>query len=267
MHRTAITAAALALLAGASTAVAQESRESTGDTFDWNGKIPAGAWVRVQNLSGSIDVDASSSGETQVHAVKNWHRGDPQRVRFQISKDGNNVTICALWDDDDSCYERGYHSRGHHGDRSDDVSVHFTVHLAKGVNVDAGTVNGSVDVRDASGQVEAHTVNGRVEAASSGGPVSASTVNGSVVARMGALGRGDDDLDFSTVNGSVTVEVPTDFGGEVDMETVNGSLRTDFPMTVSGRLDPKHIRATIGTGRRRVRLHTVNGSVELRKLS
>jgi len=47
---------------------------------------------------------------------------------------------------------------------------------------------------------------------------------------------------------------------------VNGSISSDFPLTVSGKLSPRHIRATIGSGGRELRLHTVNGSIELRKL-
>jgi DUF4097 and DUF4098 domain-containing protein YvlB len=48
---------------------------------------------------------------------------------------------------------------------------------------------------------------------------------------------------------------------------VNGSLTSDFPIMVQGRMNPRRIRATIGKGGRRIRLETVNGSVELRKAS
>jgi len=112
--------------------------------------------------------------------------------------------------------------------------------------------------------VIASTVNGRVEVATSTGPVNAKSVNGSVNVRMDEL-QGDEDLDFSTVNGSVSVEVPSNFAGDLVMETVNGSLTTDFPLMISGKMNPKHIRATIGKGGRRVRMTTVNGSIELRK--
>jgi DUF4097 and DUF4098 domain-containing protein YvlB len=73
------------------------------------------------------------------------------------------------------------------------------------------------------------------------------------------------DLDFSTTNGSVSVEMPASLGAEVELSTVNGRVSTEFPITVSGRIDPKRLRATIGDGARRVRLRTVNGNVELRR--
>jgi DUF4097 and DUF4098 domain-containing protein YvlB len=76
---------------------------------------------------------------------------------------------------------------------------------------------------------------------------------------------GADDLDFSTVNGSVTVEVPPSFGGQVEMSTVNGGISTDFPATLSGRISPRNLRLTVGDGSRRLKLHTVNGSIDLRR--
>ena len=52
---------------------------------------------------------------------------------------------------------------------------------------------------------------------------------------------------------------------EVDMATTNGSVMSDFPMTLSGRINPRRLHATIGDGSRRLRLHSTNGNVELRK--
>ena len=103
-----------------------------------------------------------------------------------------------------------------------------------------------------------------VEVATTGGPVNATNVNGNVRARLGRLDS-DATMDFTTVNGSVIVEFSGEFGADVELQTVNGSLNTNFEMTVSGRLDPKHLRAHVGKpGGPRIRLETVNGSVELR---
>jgi DUF4097 and DUF4098 domain-containing protein YvlB len=169
-----------------------------------------------------------------------------------------------LWTENASCDEDGYRSRGDGWrGRSNDTSVEFTVRLPAGVNLGVSTVNGSLRVTGATGEVAASTVNGAVDATSSGGPVRATTVNGDVDVKMRELGRGD--LDYSTVNGSVFVEVPDGLDADLDMRTVNGGVRADFPLTRSGRINPRHIRAQIGRGGRRVKLATVNGSVELRK--
>jgi len=267
--RTTLAALAAALfLAGTGTRLAAQQQDTTnGDTFDWNGQLPAGAWLRIENLNGPIDVEAAAGSEASVHAVKQWRRGDPKDVRFAMHRNADGgVTICALWGDEATCDEHGEHSHGDHGLRHNDVSVHFTVKLPKGVRVSANTVNGALSVSGAEAEVRAHTVNGRIEAATSRGPVDASTVNGSIRVHMDALG-GAGDLRYETVNGSITVELPASLGADVEMETVNGSLRSDFPLTLDGRIDPHHIRARIGAGGLRLRLSTVNGSVEIRKLS
>jgi hypothetical protein len=263
--------AALAIFAMALPAVPAAAQQNvpgareTEDTFDWTGSVPSGSWLRIRDLNGSVRVEPATGNTVEVHAEKEWRRGDPRDVHFVVIKDGDNVTICALWHDD-VCDESGYHSHGHHGDDHNDVSVAFTVKLPRGVKINAGTVNGAVEVRGADADVVAHSVNGRVDAFSTRGRVDASTVNGSVRAHMDTP-PADVDLDYTTVNGSITLEVPASFSGELEMETVNGSLQSDFPLTLTGRVNPRHLRATIGNGGGRIRLKTVNGSVELRKLS
>ena len=269
--RTLATLAAVAALGALAMPVAAQQSAGTtsnGNTFDWSGAIPAGSWLRIANLNGSIDVEPASGNTAEVHGEKKWREGDPSMVRFVVAKDGDNVTVCALWHEDDSCDEDGYHSRGHHGDNDhNDVSVKFTVKLPRGVRVQANSVNGALDIAGASAEVVAHTVNGRIDAASTSGPVDAETVNGSIHVRMDAIPANTEDLEYSTVNGSVTLEVPPSFSGELEMETVNGSLQSDFPVTMQGRFNPRHLRAKIGEGGPTIRLKTVNGSVELRKLS
>ena len=259
-------AALLAVPLTAAAAQARDRGDRDPNAFKWNGEIPDGRWLRVKNLNGSIRVEAGGGDVTEVRATKSWRRGDPDDVRFDVIRDGQNVTICALWFENSTCDAEGYHSHGDGGrNRNNDVNVEFVVRLARGVKVDASTVNGGVDVSGAGAEVVAHSVNGRVEASTTRGPVDAGSVNGSVHVRMDQIDS-DADMEFASVNGSVTVEVPSRFDADLEMSTVNGSLRTDFPITVSGRFNPRHFRATIGSGGRRIKLSTVNGSIELRKI-
>jgi hypothetical protein len=261
--RTALLIAAIAL-----PAAAQQRR--TENAFNWSGRVPAGRWIRIRNLNGSITVGQASGDNVEVTATKQWRRGDPNVVRFETKKFGpgdESVVICALWGDNSSCDENGYDSHNDRRDRrardNNDVSVDFHVLLPKGVKVGVNTVNGAVTVDGATAEVDAGTINGEVSVATTGSPVNATDINGSVHARLGRLDS-DGSMEFSTINGSVTVEFTGDFGADVDLQTLNGSLNTNFPMTMSGRLDPKHLRAHVGRpGGPNLRLKTINGSVEL----
>ena len=250
----------------ASALVAQEQQ---GRDFRWEGAVASGKWVKLQNINGDVEVTAATGDRVEVTAVKRGKDADPDEVRIEVKRYGTNdenVFICAIWGEA-TCDENGYRSNRRRRDRDhddNDIEVEFTVRVPRGVNVNVGTVNGSVDVRGVSGEVNASSVNGGVDAISDGGPVTASTVNGSIRASMRTLGSGD--LEFSTVNGSITVELPERVDADLRMTTVNGTLSSrDFPLTVTGRFSPQNLRATIGRGGTRLSFSTVNGNVELRK--
>ena len=70
-------------------------------------------------------------------------------------------------------------------------------------------------------------------------------------------------LEFETVNGSITLQLPQTTETEIRAETVNGDISTDFPVTVRGSFSKKRMDGTIGRGGRTLVLKTVNGSVKL----
>ena len=253
-------------------ALSAQGRQSERDAFTLSERVPQGQWIRVRNINGEMRVRASSTDKVEITATKSWRRGDPKDVTIETKKasDGS-ILVCAIWTNTNTvCTEDRYSSRSDDrherwGDRDrNDVAVEFEIRVPKGVKVGVWSVNGGVSVDGVTNEVRAGTVNGSVDAVSTGGPVQASTVNGSVRATMGRL-DGDQDLNFSTVNGTVVAEFSGDIDADIDLSTVNGRFQTDWPVTITGRIDPRHLRATLGKGGRRIRLSTVNGNVELRK--
>ncbi len=236
------------------------------NTYVWSGVIASGKRIIIKDINGGIDVQRSSTSRVEVTAEKRWRRGDPKEVRIEDKKVGDEVLICALWQQEATCDVDGIHSprNARWNNKNNDVSVHFVVKVPDGVRVDVETVNGQVVVGGVTNEVRAETVNGGIEARSSGGPVRAKSVNGSIHVSMGSTGNVS-DLSYETVNGSVTVELPANFGAQLELGTVNGHVTTDFPITMSGTLSPRRLRGTIGDGRTRLRASTVNGSVTLRK--
>ena len=231
------------------------------EAFRWANPVPAGRQVWIRNTNGAITVEPSDGAELLVVAEKSWRRSAPELVSIVAVPHEGGVTFCALWEARESRCDAGGEYQVS-GPRRNDVAVRFTVHLPRGVLVDASTVNGQVTVADAGAPVVARTVNGAIHAATSQGPIKATTVNGSIEAAIRALGR-EGDVELKTVNGSITAVLPPDLNAHLEASTVNGRVETAYPVVVQGRVDPRHLTAQIGSGGPRLTLSTVNGSVRL----
>src|SRR5688572_51301 len=277
-----IASIALALSTTALTGGAQ-SRQ-TDDSFAWNGRLPAGGTLRIQNLAGRITVQPSTTGQIQVTGRKDWQRGDPADVRFEVEPGTNTVTICAVWFEGGCGDRRGSDTNTGRQNRSSDVTVAFTVALPPGVNLDASGVSADIEVTGASGDIRVQSVSGDVTLSDVSGDVQSSSVSGDVVVRGTTLGTlnansvsgditvavdalsGGGDLSFTTVSGSVDATLPGGLGADVQMTTLSGELESEFPLTIQGGRNPQRsIRGQIGAGGRSLRFSTVSGDVVLRQ--
>jgi DUF4097 and DUF4098 domain-containing protein YvlB len=135
------------------------------------------------------------------------------------------------------------------------------VRVPPGVALVARTVNGEIYAHSLESDVEAHTVNGDVDISTTGF-ASARTVNGSIDAIIGRMDAGA-PVEFETVNGSITLDLPEGINADLRATTVNGGVFSDFPLLISGRLSRRRLSGQIGDGGRLLELGTVNGSIRL----
>ncbi|HEV8598909.1 MAG TPA: DUF4097 family beta strand repeat-containing protein [Gemmatimonadales bacterium] len=235
------------------------------DEFTWRKALAAGKTIEIVGVNGSIDASGTSGREVEVVAVKTGRKSDPAEVRIEVVEHAEGVTICAVYppgrrNEENECRPGG---KGRMNTRNNDVNVHWTIKVPRGVLFTGRTVNGEVVARGLTAETEIRTVNGSITVETTSW-ASASTVNGSITARMGRTDWSG-ETELSTVNGGITIDLPTDASIEVDASTVNGSMSTDFPLTVRGKWGPKRMHGTIGQGGRSLSLSTVNGSMSLRR--
>lgn len=235
------------------------------DDFRWQGRIAKGSAIEIKGVNGGIRAEGSSGSEVEVVAIKKAQRSDPNSVRIEVIEHSNGVTICAVYPSGDSKRPNvcGAGREGHSSVHNNDVQVDFIVRVPTGVRFQGRTVNGEVEATSLGADVEASTVNGSVHVSTTG-YAQASTVNGEIVASMG---RADwtEGLEFETVNGGITLNLPATTSTQLEAETLNGDITTDFSMTVQGRFSKRHINGTIGSGGRNLSLKTVNGSIQVRR--
>src|SRR2546423_1215888 len=234
--------------------------------FNWHGRIASGKRLEVKGVNGDVRAVLATGAEAVVNARKHARRSDPEEVEIKVVESDEGVTICAVYPtpararQENSC-EPG--DRWHSNTDNNDVTVDFEVQVPAGIEFNGQTVNGEMSAEGLKGDVRASSVNGSVRVTTTG-LAEASTVNGSVYAEMGRA-NWTNDLEFSTVNGGITLILPAKLDTEIRANTVNGDIETDWPLMVSGRFSNRRLHGTIGAGGRGLSLSTVNGEIRLKK--
>jgi hypothetical protein len=231
--------------------------------FQWHGLVLSGQTIEIKGVNGEIRA-SSGTGDAQVSATKTARRSNPADVRIEVVPHAGGVTICAVYPDvpgrEPNRCEPG--PGGHSEVRDNDTSVRFVVTVPAGVHFVGRTVNGGVQADGLQGDAEVRTVNGSVHLSTTGRGI-ADTVNGSIEVTMG---RADfqSGASFTTVNGSVTLKMPSTLSAELSANTVNGKIASDFPVTVT-EMSRRSVRGTIGGGGPELKISTVNGSITLQR--
>jgi putative adhesin len=233
--------------------------QDQGTEFQWKGKVPAEGVIEIKNVNGDIEAELATGDQVEVTAEKTGPHAD--EVKIEVVQHSDGVTICAIYPGWFSGRCDSWHGSSH----NDRTKVHFTVKVPENVRFYAQNVNGSLRARDMGRFVKASSVNGSVRVSTKSW-AEISSVNGSLEARMG---RSDwsGTLKAESVNGSITLELPSDTNAEVDFKSVNGRLESDFPLTVQGSLGGHVLRGKIGSGGRELKVETVNGNVNIRRNS
>ncbi len=227
-----------------------------GTPFVYDGKLAAGGTLAVRDINGSVRVRAGD--RLLIRATKTAERGDPNAVAIHVEQTAKRgLVVCVRYPPNagDGC-----RARTGHDSNDNDTKVDFDVTLPRGVALDAGTVNGSIDAQT-NGTVDASTVNGRIHVEGREAHT-LTTVNGSIELRL--LDRPSGSLKANTVNGSITISLPPGSGVDVQAHTMTGGidaagLTVDRPQYGPGAT----ARGTLGDGTARLSLSTVNGSIAL----
>ncbi len=139
--------------------------------------------------------------------------------------------------------------------------VQYELRVPSRLNVEITTVSGAIDSSGIEGTTSLRTVNGAIQATTRQAELKGSTVNGSIKANFLERFRG---AQFKTVNGSITVTVPSDSSIACDVVQVNGNFHSDLPVALKS-VSRGETSAEVGSGEFPLQVSTVNGSVRLRQ--
>jgi len=247
-----------------------DQNQNSANQFHWDGHLDPGQSIEIKGINGNIDAKPALGAELNVVAFKNARRSDPAAVNIQVVPHAKGVTICAVYpteySDQSTCEPGSNHSRNQSSTnsvRNNDVQVNFTVRVPAGVEFVGRTINGEINATSLRGNVDTHTVNGSINISTTGF-AQAKTVNGEINARLGDA-NWTDAVEFKTVNGGISLDLPQTLSTTLDADTFNGDVTSDFPLTLPKLSNRRHISGTIGNGGRALILKTLNGSIRIRR--
>ena len=236
--------------------------------FQQSYRLGAGASVNVQTVSGDVRVTGYDGDAITVAGYKEGR--DLQMVEIEDRSSGNRVDVRVRYPE--NC-------------RRCNVSVRFEVRVPRNIDYrfdSFGSVSGSVEVTDVTGELRVNSVSGDVTVKGARGEVKANTVSGSVHIRDvvgSASGRsvsgavevevtklaGNGNMEFTSVSGGITARMPANLDADVEMSAMSGTLKSDFPIQIEkAEWGPRRsARGRVGNGSRLLKMSSVSGNVSL----
>jgi hypothetical protein len=222
--------------------------------FEWHGPIARGSFIEIRGINGNVRALPSTSGEVEVVANVEGQQEPASGVQVQLMRNGDGVTVCSVFPGEQVCRPLG--------DTGPGARVNFVVKVPEGVNFLGSTVNGGVEADSLKSDVQAYTVNGQVKVSTTG-TVQAKTINGSITASL-LKPFWSKPPELTTINGAITLVLPSSANAALQAATKNGKIVTDF--IARGKVTEQEVVGRIGGGRGgRLIITTVNGSIELKR--
>jgi len=252
--------------------------------------------VDVSTFDGSIEIRPWDKPEVLVVVEKRGRdKADADTIDVQSSQDGNHVSVAAKVPGHDGRvgFSWFHNSRSARLIVSAPAASNIVAKSGDG-SIDIARITGRVDLRSGDGSIRGSALRGDLRAHSGDGSITLDGVNGaldvdtgdgsisasgtftSVHARTGdgavrihaeSGSAASADWDIVTGDGSVVLELPDGFSGELDAHTGDGGIRLrDVAISnAKGEISKHTVRGTLGSGGSAVRLRTGDGSITLRR--
>jgi DUF4097 and DUF4098 domain-containing protein YvlB len=233
----------------------QELREEFHQTYP----LSATGRVLLENINGGVQIKVWDRAAVQVDAVKRAYRKDRlAEAKIQVNATEEYIKIET---------EYPYQNMNFRSDErryENPAMVEYSLTVPRQAVLESiELVNGSIDIEGVEGNVKASSVNGRLVARGLAGEARLSTVNGALQAMFTRLDE-TKPLTLISVNGPLTLVIPSNANASVRATTVHGGISTDFGLTVKhGEYVGHSMDGQIGTGGPKIKLSNVNGSIRV----
>jgi hypothetical protein len=208
--------------------------------------------IQVQGINGQVIIVAEAGAVRALVRAERRVRSDTQadatqflaRVRAQISERDRRIFVETIQPRDTDGRE---------------VMVDYRLTVPEHLSVRVVNVNGSIEVRSVLGSVEVDNVNGGVRVLDVEGDVRVALVNGEILCE--AIPPLTGVVSLTTVNGSISLGVPTTVSASFEADVTNGTISLSGLTLHDATTTARSVRGRLGAGDGLIDLRTTNGSI------
>ncbi len=241
--------------------VRAEPGEQVTEEFHQTYPLSATGRVNLGNINGGVKIKVWDRAAVQVDAIKKAYRRERlAEAKIEVTSTEENIRIKTEYPDENQSFykdDRRY-------DNPAIVEYSLTV-PRKAMLESIELINGPLDIDGVEGDVKASSINGPVTARGLMGVARLSTINGPLQAVFTQLDESK-PITLGSVNGPVTIIIPSNANASVRAGTVHGAISNDFGIQVKhGEYVGHNLEGQIGTGGPRIKLGNVNGGIRIQR--
>src|SRR5688572_12216935 len=238
---------------------AEQPGEQVTEEFHQTYPLSATGRVNLGNINGGVKIKVWDRAAVQVDAIKKAYRRDRlAEARIDVTSTEENIRIKTEYPQQNQTFRKD--------DRRNEnpAIVEYSLTVPRKATLESiELVNGELDIDGVEGNVKASSINGQVTARGLMGEARLSTVNGPLQATFTQLDESK-AISLGSVNGNVTLVIPSDSNASIRAGTVHGSISNDFGMQIKhGEYVGHSLDGQIGTGGPRIKLGNVNGAIRI----
>jgi DUF4097 and DUF4098 domain-containing protein YvlB len=185
-------------------------------------------------------------------------RSTQSRKPIEVNATEENIRIKTEYPDEPQNFRNGQ------GRYDNPATVDYTLTVPRKATLESvELINGSIDIDGVEGSVKASSINGRLNARGLLGEARLSTINGPLSATFNQLDESK-AISLGSVNGNVTLVIPSNANASVRAGTVHGGISSDFALHIKhGEYVGHSMDGQIGTGGPKIKLGNVNGGIRV----
>ncbi len=251
-----------ALFTTAGSALSQrDARELLREEFHQTYQLASAGRVTLNNINGSVHIQGWERNEVRLDAVKSAYKQTRlTEANIEVRATADSIDIRTRYPHESQTFTDEAPRR-----YDNPASVEYTLSVPRDARLEnIELINGALDLAGLSGETRASCINGKLTARDLSGAANLSTINGPLEATFGQLDP-TKLLALNSINGLVSLTLPSDANANVKASTIHGTITNDFGLPVhQGRYVGTDLAGQLGQGGPRIKLNNVNGPIKLR---